>query len=716
MNTVKIAQSAFGALFISLVSVVFAISFAAIVYTGELGIFFDRGVGLTLLGATVAGLVGAFTLSYRGSIVQPQDVPAILLAGGVATFVGGQQLSGEILFATVACMIAVTSLATGLVALGIGRYRLAMLVRYLPYPVIAGFLAATGLLLFLGALEVATETKPNFANLAHYLSAEMLYKWIPVCLVGAGIVLATSVSQSNMTLPICLLLGLCAFYAIIAWLGLDQDQAQETGFLLGPFNSDGFLVGVGPHILAQADWAAILTQTPVILAVVIISIIGTTLNSTGLELAVGKDLDINREVSGVGIGNALSALVGGLPSYHLIGETILASRLGLVGRIAGVSSAAGCLTTFLIGGAVLSFLPVGIFASVIAFLGLDLLYTWLWVERVNLKQRDYLIVLLIPIVAVFVSFLMAIAVGLGLAAIFFVYTYAKLDIVKTKTSVATRRSHVERPIYEREILSLTGAQAPILRLSGYLFFASSNALRARVQQMIEDETAKMRWLILDFEQVSGIDVSTWYMLQRLVSDCEAKQISLLVAGLERLTTSEPAKLSEQFTAPRFADLSETVLHVEETLLAENGSTLDDHVLSEEIYKTLNLKGLKEYVSDITAAHGEVLIAQGSQSDEIYFLTSGELNVSVRQADGAPRVVAKIRAGTLIGEFAHYTGQIRSADIIAEGDAKLIRVDMQRLTHAGIENSAATAAFHKLVAQHMAHRLTQTTAFLRELGA
>lgn len=715
MNMAQMIRSAFGAVFIGVVAVVFVISFAAIVYSGDLAVFFDRGVGLALLGATVSGIVGALTLSYRGTISQPQDVPAILLAGGVATIVAGQQLAGEVLFATVACLIATASLATGIVAIGIGRYRAAMLVRYLPYPVIAGFLAATGLLLFLGALEVATGTKPNWSNIPVYMSAEGIYKWLPVCLVGASIAAATNLFRSQLTLPICLLVAVCVFYTVIFWLGMGQEQAQASGFLLGPFNGNSFLDGIGPHIVAQADWPTILAQTPVILTIVIIAIIGTTLNASGLELALDRDLDINREVKGVGIGNTLSALVGGMPSYHLIGETLLANRLGLTGSIAGISAGIACLVTVLFGGTVLSVLPVGIFASVIAYIGIDLLYTWLWAERANLKQRDYLIVFLIPVVAITVSFLTAITVGLGLAALFFIYTYAKLDVVKSKSSVASRQSFVERPDYERQILVKTGDQAPILELSGYLFFASSNALRARVQRLLEEDAPKIRWLILDLKDVSGIDVSTWYLLQRLVSDCRNSQVSVLVAGLNRFTETEPAKLLDPFKAQQFTNLREAILHIEEALLHENGTILDEHKLNAEIQQTLSLKGLQEYVTDVSLANGEVLIEQGSQSKDIYFLTTGELVVSVAEPEGGVRIVAKVMAGSLIGEFAHYTGQTRSAKISAQGTARLIKVDMQRLENAGSTNSDATAAFHRLVARHMAFRLKQTTSLLRELG-
>ena len=143
-------RSVFGFFFISLVSAVFAISFAAIIYKGNWPPFLDRGIGLTLLGSCVIAAMGAFTLSYRGSILAPQDVPAILLSAAAATLIAAGELSGEVLFATIACLSASASLATGLAGLAFGHFKLAYIARFVPFPVLAGFLAATGLLLFLG--------------------------------------------------------------------------------------------------------------------------------------------------------------------------------------------------------------------------------------------------------------------------------------------------------------------------------------------------------------------------------------------------------------------------------------------------------------------------------------------------------------------------------------------------------------------------------------
>ena len=120
-------------------------------------------------------------------------------------------------------------------------------------------------------------------------------------------------------------------------------------------------------LMQAADYKLILTQAPLILSVAAATLIGTTLNASGLEVQLNQDFDINREVQSTGVANVLSGVVGGIPGYHVVGETILANRLGLKGALVGLSSAAGCAVLLVGGAGLLTALPVGFFAAVIAF-------------------------------------------------------------------------------------------------------------------------------------------------------------------------------------------------------------------------------------------------------------------------------------------------------------------------------------------------------------
>ncbi len=712
-----LVRTVFGAFFIALISAVFAISFAAIIYTGELAQYLDRGIGLTLLGSLVIAVVGAITLSFRGSILTPQDVPAILLAGAAATFVVSGELSGEELFATIACLIAVASLATGAAGLLIGQMKLAYIARFVPYTVLAGFLAATGLMLLIGGVGVAAGLSLRADGWAAFLAPDMLFKWVPSLIAAVAIVTATRVFRGHITLPLALIATALGYYALFWAFGLSMTEAREQGLLLGPFQDGGFLLGVTPALLIQADWVVIMLQAPVILTIVATAMIGKTLNASGLELAFQRDFDIGREVKGTGIANIAAACVGGLPGYHSLSETILANRLGLMGPIAGISSAIGCAVVLFLGAGLMSALPVGLFAAVIAFLGLDLLYTWLWEERRRLSLRDYAIVVLIPVISVAYSFLTAIAVGLLAACAFFVIAYAKLDLIRSVSNLAGRRSWVERPDTELRILAEAGVQAQIVELSGFLFFGSANVLRERVQAVMDGEGPEVRWLVIDFKHVSGVDVSTLRVLQRLVSDCAQKEVQLTLASL---APSVETALRESIGTQEVgfsSSLDEALVHLEDKLLAQEQAddfTAEESILSrmETLFTETTLDG---YAEQITLDAGTVLVERGASCNDIYLLRSGQLKVAAPCGDGQTAIVAKIRPGFVVGEMAYYSGRGRSADIIADKPSELLRIDMDRMEALEKDKPEFASLFHKLIARDLARRLNRTTTLLRDLG-
>ncbi|HVH03393.1 MAG TPA: SulP family inorganic anion transporter, partial [Amaricoccus sp.] len=137
-------------------SVALNVSLAAIVYHGALAGFVDRGIALTLLGAAAMAVVGALACGYRGTVCQPQDAPAIVLALAAGAIAAGMaDPASERSFATVAALVVVTSAASGAAAWLLGRLGLGFVARFIPFPVLGGFLAATGYLLVMGALGIA---------------------------------------------------------------------------------------------------------------------------------------------------------------------------------------------------------------------------------------------------------------------------------------------------------------------------------------------------------------------------------------------------------------------------------------------------------------------------------------------------------------------------------------------------------------------------------
>jgi SulP family sulfate permease len=83
-------------------------------------------------------------------------------------------------FATVTLLIVSTTLFTGLLLLGLGYFKLGRIVRFLPYPIIGGFLAGSGWLLVQGGIGIMANTDPGFK----WFQADILALWVPGVVLG----------------------------------------------------------------------------------------------------------------------------------------------------------------------------------------------------------------------------------------------------------------------------------------------------------------------------------------------------------------------------------------------------------------------------------------------------------------------------------------------------------------------------------------------------
>jgi SulP family sulfate permease len=154
-----------------ILTVIIEISLAALIFSGDLARFVSNGIGITLFSSLVIGVVVALTSSLRGTVAVGQDIPAAILApvaAGIATSLTPSG-SPEATYATVVAVMAVTSLVTGIGFLLMGIFRLGGLIRFIPYPVIGGFLAGTGWLLVKGSFGVMANASLTLIRAAAFV-------------------------------------------------------------------------------------------------------------------------------------------------------------------------------------------------------------------------------------------------------------------------------------------------------------------------------------------------------------------------------------------------------------------------------------------------------------------------------------------------------------------------------------------------------------------
>jgi SulP family sulfate permease len=315
-------------LIVGIDALIFSISLASLIFAGELSPFASAGIVLTLLGTMIIGFTVAVFSSLPEAIAGPQEVPAVILALIAASISKAMAATAvpEEIFLTVVAAIALTSLLTGLVFFALGHFKWGNLVRFLPYPVMGGFLAGTGWLLVAGAVTVMTDVAVGFSSLPVLFQAGMWLRWLPALVFAVLLLLVLDRCTHFMALPTMIMAGVGLFYTAMWMTGASMPEIAAGGWLLDPpEHTKSYSFSLSD--LSRVNWQIIFEHFGEIAILTVISVVGFLLNASGLELVFRKDMDLNRELQVVGIGNMVCGFAGGMVGFHLLSNTTLSRKI-----------------------------------------------------------------------------------------------------------------------------------------------------------------------------------------------------------------------------------------------------------------------------------------------------------------------------------------------------------------------------------------------------
>ena len=243
---------------IGVVEVVLAISFAALVFGGYLEEFLPAGIGIYLIAAALTLAILAWRAGVRGVVGSVQDAAAAVLAIVAASAALDATGSVNRAFLTVVAATVVVTLLTAGTFLLLGTFKLGNLARFIPYPVVGGFLAGTGWLLFKGGLRVAASMEPKWGTMSQFVDPFELVRWVPALAFGVVLLVATRVIKRPLVIPAVLALGLILFAIGMVVTGSSIQETRDGLWLLGPFASTRLWQPWTLRALDGADWSAVL--------------------------------------------------------------------------------------------------------------------------------------------------------------------------------------------------------------------------------------------------------------------------------------------------------------------------------------------------------------------------------------------------------------------------------------------------------------------------
>lgn len=727
-------------LILGILNITLSTSYAALIFSGELSGYVSRGIGFILFGALIIGLIVSITSSLPNTIAVPQEIPAALFALTGATLVKVLPVSGASAgtFPTFMAIIMLTSVMAGVIFLMLGGLKLGNLTRFIPYPVIGSFLAGTGWLLLTGGVFVMTDVPCEVVRIPDFFQHAILVKWLPGVLFGVVLMIISRRYHHIMIMPLTIVAGVALFFLTLTLTDISVADAESRGWFLGPFPGGALWQ---PFTLADAkqiQWSAMNSKIVGNMGTIfMLGTISLLLNAAGLELTVRRDIDLNRELVSAGIANIFTGLGGGAVGFHTLSDTSLGHKIAPNSRLAGVFAATLCGVALTFGASLLSYFPRFLAGGLIIFLGLSFLVEWLYDSRRMLPKTDYILIWITLFIVVTIGFPEGVFLGMLMTIIIFVINYSRIHVVKHTLPGKTFQSNVERAAVHRRILQERRDAIIIFKLQGFIFFGTAHTLYKHIRHhVIASELSNVRFLVLDFHLVSGLDSSALHSFAKLKRFAETRGCILVLTNLLPKIQEILGKIDYfndgNSVVRSFPDLDcgvewceEQILFAEKSLVATTTiyeksklfkSAFDDIMKSLDQQERFELlvEELLPYLEKRKCIAGDYLIIQGDIPEAIYFIESGQVDVQVESKNGKVTRLRTMNAGTVVGELGTFLKQPTTASVIMQQQGTIYRLSDRALQHMKTADPEKIIRFHEFLVHLLSERLVNTNNTLHAL--
>ena len=650
------------------------IALAALVFSGDLAPYLSQGIGLLLFGILAGCVVIALGSGFLGAVSAPA-VPTMLMLGVIGASLTA---TGDALFPTMVAIIAVCSLATAAFALLISRFRLANLVRFIPYPVSSGFVAGTGGIACWLALSLMG-VRPEAEALAVLFEPLVAANWGIGIAYGFGLYFATQRWNSFLLMPVSFIAVAALCHLGLMATGTSSADAGAAGFLFAGLSDANLWPPVTLDDAARVDWTAVAAQIPNILTLVLVTLLCVVIYTGGLEVASNRELDWNQEFRAIGLGSALAGVGGGPPSCPVVPTSLRSLMFRVDLRSTGVIAGLVMASPLLFGDAVFRLVPVPLMGGVLLFTGLALLDQWLLKVRKRVPPVDYAVIVAMFVTILVFGFFEAVALGMSIVVIAFVVRMSRAGVIDATFTAQEVHSNRARPVPDRVILRRDGFRVTGYRLKGYLFFGGGQPLADRLKAALDDEPRPL-CMLLDFTTVTGLDFSSVNAMCRFILAAKGAGTEVVIAaapdGLAeelRRNLSPPAYAALVFAA----DCDRALEHCEDRVIAEHGpgddapgsrsdllaaasTELEEHLDRQVHFEDL-VDRLEGWFERREYAAGATLLAAGEAIGVLELVTAG--SASVRDEAGAR--VRTVGPGEAVVARLPSNAERASAAVVAE---------------------------------------------------
>ena len=722
---------AYGGFAAALVAIPHAMSLGVLAFAALGPEYASAGVIAGLAASVIGSLVAAAVPSARSEILGPRASTTVVFASLIAMLVAHpllQTTQGPSI-PEVLTLAFIVLFLSGVLQIVFGLTGLGRAIKYVPYPVISGFMNGIALTILVSQVAPALgmEAGRGALDALRDVTAIKPASILVTAVVVAVVFVALHYKPRVPPLLCGLVAGIVLHYLIAAVAPgvVGTSVGPLPDFALAPEQLWSMFAFVGSNEMEL--WLVVMLPHALMLAAVA-SLDGLLAAVMGDTLTHGRHHS-RRVLTGQGAANALGAAFGALPTVGTAHSRIANYLAGGRGPVSTLTHAIFILSAMLALGPLVAHIPVAALAGVMIYIAYTLVDGW--TRELARRLRDdrwhgEVLINLGIVIAVALTFLLynvivAFAIGVA-AAIVLLLVKLSGSPVRRELDGSVRSSLKIRSHEARETLRPLSKYIRILELQGELFFGTADAL----QREVESLPADTRYIILDFRRVHQVDATGARVLELIGQLATRRRMEVLLAEVR---DDEPrghyfSSIGITRTIPVerwFPDLDRALEWAEDRLLERERFEDTPELATGQmpLFSNLTPAELKTLASSLERrelGHGDVVFNEGDPGDRMFVIARGAVSIKVRLEDEArARRLATFTPGVFFGEMSLLEGHPRTADAFAKGE----RVVLYSLTgdafKAIVRNHPQLGLkIYESLTRELVGRLRVTTGALRAL--
>ena len=405
----------------------------------------------------------------------------------------------------------------GIVQILFGLLQLGAYIKYIPYPVVSGFMSGIGgIIILLQIFPFLGQASPKkvLDVITHIPDAIPLINWEAVLISSSTIAIIYLFPRFTKAVP-STLVALISMTIVTASMGLEVP-------VIGPIPTSLPELNLGAIANIHATDITLIVELALTLA--LLGAIDSLLTSVIADNITKTKHHSNRELVGQGIGNIIAGCIGGLPGAGATMRTIVNINAGGQTPLSGVAHGVLLLGTLLGLGNYAQEIPIPVLAGILITVGIGIIdYKGLRHIK-SVPRTDAVVMLIVLGMTVFVDLIQAVATGLILSSILFMKQMS--DQLSSEVKILPIKENC-RQWWKENIPDSIAEKIYVKHFPGPIFFGFAPALQA-----MADSLPDVRVVVFRMMNVPYIDQTGLYALEEVVLSLEKRNIAVVITGLK----------------------------------------------------------------------------------------------------------------------------------------------------------------------------------------